>query len=449
MAKLRRFLHGLAQGGQFASDFLLRQYLLNQQNENYLDRQSELKDQEHQYELEQAVREGWADLEREAASGTLTADEWRRRVQAFASQHGMQLPTEPTPEQAPDLVGATRSPSGAEAGVSGVVRDQAGPTADRYRANRPSDQELLDRIADEELGGATAAKDLVGAEGRIRRRTSRMGIEDDDAIAQMIAGIPELQQEFYGDTHSMAAAGRAPVAVPGVDPETNAPTVRYASPDTLAASGEVNTTGRTAEQTADFTLRSEQDPALVASRVAEAGQTAGAQERARLAQQLAQIGLTSQQQQAALALADDFDRASGPFNERQQAFQTVAALSQRPSAANDIALVFSYMKTIDPGSTVREGEAATVRNAAGIPERIRNQYNRLMTGESLSPEQRADFVQSVAEIYQGAVQEQQKLIATYRDRARQLGVPETLVIREPTVEPSEALQLLRQRGGAP
>jgi len=50
------------------------------------------------------------------------------------------------------------------------------------------------------------------------------------------------------------------------------------------------------------------------------------------------------------------------------------------------------MKIFDPGSTVREGEAATVQNSGGVPETIRGLYNRVVTGERLTPAQRAEIV---------------------------------------------------------
>ena len=47
-----------------------------------------------------------------------------------------------------------------------------------------------------------------------------------------------------------------------------------------------------------------------------------------------------------------------------------AAKDAPPSGASDIALLYGYMKVLDPGSTVREGEFATASNAGGIPDKI-------------------------------------------------------------------------------
>jgi hypothetical protein len=61
------------------------------------------------------------------------------------------------------------------------------------------------------------------------------------------------------------------------------------------------------------------------------------------------------------------------------------------NAQGDLSLVYGFMKMLDPGSVVREGEFATAQNAAGVPERVRNEVNRLLSGERLSPDQRKRF----------------------------------------------------------
>ena len=63
---------------------------------------------------------------------------------------------------------------------------------------------------------------------------------------------------------------------------------------------------------------------------------------------------------------------------------------ENPQVA-DVSMVFNYMKMLDPGSTVREGEYATAKNTAGIGQGLRNSYNAAWGGGFLSDGQRADF----------------------------------------------------------
>lgn len=60
--------------------------------------------------------------------------------------------------------------------------------------------------------------------------------------------------------------------------------------------------------------------------------------------------------------------------------------------AGDMAGIFSFMKLMDPGSTVREGEYANAQNSANVPDQIRNMYNKALSGTLLSGTQRQDFL---------------------------------------------------------
>jgi hypothetical protein len=73
-----------------------------------------------------------------------------------------------------------------------------------------------------------------------------------------------------------------------------------------------------------------------------------------------------------------------------------------PSPAGDLALVFNFMKILDPGSTVREGEFATASNAGGVDDKMKSMYNSVIEGTILSEDQRADFLNRAGKLYKGA-----------------------------------------------
>lgn len=99
------------------------------------------------------------------------------------------------------------------------------------------------------------------------------------------------------------------------------------------------------------------------------------------------------------------DQTKG-YQEVKSAYGRVLASDQ--TAAGDIALIFNYMKMLDPGSVVREGEFATAQNAGGIDSKVYNLYNQLMTGERLKPEQRKMFTKQAERLYgQAQTQEAQ------------------------------------------
>lgn len=96
--------------------------------------------------------------------------------------------------------------------------------------------------------------------------------------------------------------------------------------------------------------------------------------------------------------------------------------SKAPTAAGDIAGIFSFMKMLDPGSVVREGEFANAQNAAGVPDRIANLYNNLLKGQRLNPKQRADFIAQAESIYGTRSRRYNELIREYRGYAEGYGV---------------------------
>lgn len=145
----------------------------------------------------------------------------------------------------------------------------------------------------------------------------------------------------------------------------------------------------------------------------------------------ANIGdLSPAQQNAAFKLADDYERASKTFFEVRDSYNRVQSSAQNPSAAGDLALIFNYMKMLDPGSVVREGEFATAQNAGGVPDRIVAQYNKVISGERLSGNQRGDFVDRAKRLFDTASGQQGQTNSTYANRAQQFGIPSDFVVRD-------------------
>lgn len=87
------------------------------------------------------------------------------------------------------------------------------------------------------------------------------------------------------------------------------------------------------------------------------------------------------------------------FDDVRASYERVRAGAQRDSGAGDLSLIFGFMKMLDPGSVVREGEFANAENTAGVPDRIRNLYNRVVSGERLQPGQRQEFVSTAGDLY--------------------------------------------------
>lgn len=148
-------------------------------------------------------------------------------------------------------------------------------------------------------------------------------------------------------------------------------------------------------------------------------------------------------------LRTDFRRETEPYREARSGFQKVQAAAADNTGASDVALVFGFMKTIDPGSTVREGEFATVQNTGSIPERIQGLYNRALAGERLTPAQRAEIVQAAEGQFQTYQQSYDDTVASYQGIAQQYGFDPSLVFGETVSPPAQRPQQQRQQRQQP
>lgn len=88
-------------------------------------------------------------------------------------------------------------------------------------------------------------------------------------------------------------------------------------------------------------------------------------------------------------------------------------LSANMSGPASIAMVFKFMKALDPTSVVREGEFATAENSAGVPEAIRNTYNKLMEGGRLGEQQVKSFVSTARDLANSAIDSSSTEITNY------------------------------------
>lgn len=120
------------------------------------------------------------------------------------------------------------------------------------------------------------------------------------------------------------------------------------------------------------------------------------------------------------------------FKTVRSAWQQVDAIANKknPTAADDIAMIFSYMRMLDPDSVVREGEFATAQNAAGIPDRVANAYNAALRGNRLNPKQRQEFKNSAATVYLPIRDAYNTSADQYIGYARDAGIDPNTVARQ-------------------
>lgn len=116
----------------------------------------------------------------------------------------------------------------------------------------------------------------------------------------------------------------------------------------------------------------------------------------------------------------------------------LTAAAKDATGADDIAIVFNFMKLQDPGSTVREGEYANAQQAAGVSDKVIAQYNKLLAGETLTPEQRKMFVESAGKTYNAALDAYSQMGERYKGLAKKGNLsPEDVVPEYKRYTPNE------------
>lgn len=111
-------------------------------------------------------------------------------------------------------------------------------------------------------------------------------------------------------------------------------------------------------------------------------------------------------------------------------------LASNDDAVGDLSMIFGYMRMLDPSSTVREGEFANAQNTVGVPDQIRNLYNRAITGERLNPTQRTQFKNQATSLYGRMKKEHDAVTGRYRNLATAYGFSPDRVLLDYGPEPA-------------
>ncbi len=113
------------------------------------------------------------------------------------------------------------------------------------------------------------------------------------------------------------------------------------------------------------------------------------------------------------------------------AFNKVKTLAQDASGAGDVGMIFAFMKLLDPGSRVTEGEVALAGEVSGAAAKFTNLYNRLVKGEKLDPLARQDIVFQAANIIKDTLRDQADINTAFGGLAQRNQIdPRDVVLHE-------------------
>jgi hypothetical protein len=102
------------------------------------------------------------------------------------------------------------------------------------------------------------------------------------------------------------------------------------------------------------------------------------------------------------------------------------------------------MKMNDPGSTVREGEFKTAADAGSANQKFWGMYQKVKSGEFLTPALRSQFVNSAHNLYASHADQYGRLREQYGQLAQRQGMnPDNIFIKRSRIErPEQKTQAL-------
>lgn len=140
---------------------------------------------------------------------------------------------------------------------------------------------------------------------------------------------------------------------------------------------------------------------------------------------------------AAMDLRKEFRANNKDYYTVGDAYSKIRGVSENPSAAGDLSMIFNYMKMLDPASVVRESEFRNAENAKAwfdqnrVPNDIRLAYQKAVSGQMLLPEQRADFMNQAGNLFNAQKSRFDKESEIYQDIANRTGIAPDLVVHNP------------------
>lgn len=139
------------------------------------------------------------------------------------------------------------------------------------------------------------------------------------------------------------------------------------------------------------------------------------------------------QQDRYYKLQGDFDKATEKYRGAVDAASSLSALAENATAQDQTAIIFQYMKTLDPSSTVREGEFALVAGTAGLGDRAINALKRLDNGQRLNKTQINEIVGAANKLADSSKSNLKATESEYDRRAKLYGLPNGLFNRSNVV----------------
>lgn len=134
--------------------------------------------------------------------------------------------------------------------------------------------------------------------------------------------------------------------------------------------------------------------------------------------------------QMELDLYDRYQKRVGNYQDALISYDKMQASATAETGQGDLALIFQFMRMLDPGSVVRESEYAAAQDTGTLYQELKNMYDGWTAGDKLQPEQRARFTDLAKKYMDAATREEERARKDITPAVTKYGLDPNIVFGE-------------------
>jgi hypothetical protein len=140
-------------------------------------------------------------------------------------------------------------------------------------------------------------------------------------------------------------------------------------------------------------------------------------------------GLTEEQAKMSSDMFDKLNASQpvkqfGALQAQYSALENLILEKDSLQGPGDISIVFTFMKSLDPNSVVRESEFQVAARAGGLPEQLVNEYTKITEGSFLTDDMKQKFLSSARQAASSYVESANNERQRYVDQGARFGISE-------------------------
>jgi len=155
--------------------------------------------------------------------------------------------------------------------------------------------------------------------------------------------------------------------------------------------------------------------------------------------EIASGGLNPEQQnqlvQQASSMRGQYIGVTKNFSDQNDAYGRIMASVNNPSPAGDMALIYNYMKILDPASVVRESEFEMAAKTGSLGTQFQNWVDRALSGK-FSDALRKDIVDRSTKLFKQAADQNKLTMQEFSGMAQRANLnPADVAFQRQTIQP--------------